>query len=601
MKINAPLATLEKMNVRIFFFLLFAYQLILIFQGFDIADEGFHTTFYQRIYTDPDSVQNNFMFWLSGIIGGAFSYVFSGLGLWGLRLAGVLTITSTLIVSYNLLKKYLNPAYLKLGLMLVVFLLNNNRKTLYYDNLSLLLYVIVIYYFCAGLRENKLGKIGIAGLIAGLNIFTRPPNVTALGLIVVILYNGYLNRVTLKKQIQQAFFFGAGMVLSVVVVLGFMKVIGHYDLFVHSLKLVFGMGADETNRNYGAMNLVKNYYPAYVNSIRHTIIMIGLIAIAIVLPNLLKIKPWLVSLLKYALALGVIAILLLIIVKDKDENAVPLFLFTGISIIAGILILISNTDKNIKLLMLAGCFLVCGYPFGSSAGLYTVGINTFWIAFPIAIDYLFNIRSLNSSVQLNEKQSAHSFNLGISEKQYSLIKSCTAILLIVACLYHAYFYPYFDTRNRIKMHYSLNSPYLKGIFTTQERANSFNELLEESARYIKPGDNVLAYDCMPVFHYVTKTRPYLRNSWPYLYPKDVFKEELDKAQAASTLLPVVIMQTIKTIGSGSDWPTVPLKYDPEWEQRNKGRNELLNEFLAAHHYQQVWTNGMFKILLPGKL
>jgi hypothetical protein len=600
MKINPPLATLEKMNVRLFFFFLFAYQLILIFQGFDIADEGFHATFYQRIYTDPDSVQNNFMFWLSGIVGGAFSYVFSGLGLWGIRLAGVLTITSTVIVAYQLLKKYLNPGHLKLGLMLVVFLLNNNRKTLYYDNLSLLLYLIVIYYLSAGLRENKLGKIGLAGLIAGLNIFTRPPNVVALGLVVVILYNGYLNKATLKKQIQQAFFYGGGMVLAVIAVLAFMKLIGHYDLFVHSLKLVFGMGADEANRNYGAMNLIKNYYPPYTNSIRYSVIMVALISIAIVVPNLLKIKPWLISLLKYALGLGVLAILLLIIVKDKDENVVPLYLFTGISIIAGILILFSNTDKNIKILMLAGCFLVVGYPFGSSSGLYTVGINTFWIAFPIAINYFFNIRSLNSSVQLNEKQSAHSFKLGISEKQYSLIKSCTAILLIVGCLYHAYFYPYFDTRSRIKMHYSLNSRYLKGIFTTQERAASFNELLEESAKYIKPGDNVLAYDCMPVFHYVTKTRPYLRNSWPYLYPKDVFKEELDKAQAAYTTLPVVVMQTIKTIGSGSDWPTVPLKFDAEWNERNKGRNGLLNEFLNQHHYQEVWTNGMFKILLPGK-
>ena len=40
------------MDVKLFFGLLFLYQLIFIFQGFDIADEGFHATFYERFYSD---------------------------------------------------------------------------------------------------------------------------------------------------------------------------------------------------------------------------------------------------------------------------------------------------------------------------------------------------------------------------------------------------------------------------------------------------------------------------------------------------------------------------------------------------------------------
>src|ERR1700676_2614528 len=85
----------EGMNTKLFFVSIFVFQLILIFQGVDLSDEGFLVTFYQQIFTHPDSVQYNFMFWLTGIIGGVYFKLFSFLGLWGLRLGGVLVTTGT--------------------------------------------------------------------------------------------------------------------------------------------------------------------------------------------------------------------------------------------------------------------------------------------------------------------------------------------------------------------------------------------------------------------------------------------------------------------------------------------------------------------------
>src|SRR5688572_22054389 len=147
MEKRSILSWLERMDVKLFFGLLFLYQLIFIFQGFDIADEGFHATFYERFYSDPESVQYSFMFWFSGVFGN----LFSGFGLWGIRFGGVLVIMATIIATYQLLKRYLNPGHLKLGLFLVTILLNNNRKTIYYDNLSILFYVLIILFLVAGL------------------------------------------------------------------------------------------------------------------------------------------------------------------------------------------------------------------------------------------------------------------------------------------------------------------------------------------------------------------------------------------------------------------------------------------------------------------
>src|SRR5450631_2537072 len=116
---NLPtFSLLDKININYFFLGLFLIQILFIFQGIDIADEGFHSTFYQQIYHNPQSVEYNFMYWFSEIIGGAWLKLFPGYGLLGLRLGGVILNMLAVIGSYRLLKNYLYGVYLKLGLLL---------------------------------------------------------------------------------------------------------------------------------------------------------------------------------------------------------------------------------------------------------------------------------------------------------------------------------------------------------------------------------------------------------------------------------------------------------------------------------------------------
>ena len=85
----------EGMNDKLFFVLIIFVQVIFIFQGLDFADSGFDADFYSRIFSDPSTVQYNFMYWFTGIIGGTWLKLFPSMGLLGLRLAGVLFTTVT--------------------------------------------------------------------------------------------------------------------------------------------------------------------------------------------------------------------------------------------------------------------------------------------------------------------------------------------------------------------------------------------------------------------------------------------------------------------------------------------------------------------------
>lgn len=598
MRSLSPPSLLGKLNVNIFFFLLFAFQVLFIFQGIDLSDSGFYATFYQQIYHAPETTQYNFMFWFSGIVGGAVAYVFPDLGLWGIRLAGVIVTTSTIIVTYNLLKKYLDPGYLKLGLLMVLLFINNNLKEIHYNDLSSLLNMLAISFLFTGLKENKSWKIAVSGLLISLSTFTRLPNILCLGLGAGILYYGYYTKNTLKIQIRQLFAFAAGFILMTGLILAIMKAIGHLDIFLNSIRLLSTMGSGGDESFYGPMVLIKNFINTYLSAVKYTVFILGIAIIAAVTVNFIKkypvYKKWIVDLLKYAAVL----LLCILVIKGRISKELVLYFFTGLIVVTTVLIVFTKTINDIKLLALMGCYILMTYPFSSSAGLFTVGIYSIWLSFPIAIDYLYNIKSVNSRFILSRQTAADSAEIIIPEQSLKQIVNWTVIISIFACLVYTYRYPFFDRHDRLEMTSSINNKYLKGILTTRERAAALNEMLQESAKYVKPNDYLIAYQCMPMLNYATRTKPYMRNSYPWLYEAETFKTELYKGLEETKVLPVVIMQKIKTTGLSSNWPDPTPEDLSDYLKKNEKRDGYMNEFLQNNNYREVWSNHVFRIFLP---
>src|SRR6516225_1444083 len=127
---------LNSLDIRLYFLFIFIFHLLVIFQGLVFNDEGFHLAFYQQIFSDPESVQYAFWGWLTGMIGGIFMKLFPYLGMFGIRLLGSIISTLTIILAYNLLKRYLDKVYLMVGLVMLSLFINEDAKNLYYNNLS---------------------------------------------------------------------------------------------------------------------------------------------------------------------------------------------------------------------------------------------------------------------------------------------------------------------------------------------------------------------------------------------------------------------------------------------------------------------------------
>jgi hypothetical protein len=592
----------SKMDTRLFFGLLFILELLLIFQGLDLSDEGFLSTFYSHIFNNPVSVSYNFMFWLTGIIGGAWAKVFSPLGLLGIRLGGAVVNTVTAIITFQLLKKYLNPVYLKIGLLLVILSLNNDIKVLNYNTLSSLFYVIIVIFLFSGLQKERLTKILMSGFFVGLNVFIRTPNILEIGLVLGILYYQYLSGGSWTTVLKQIIVFIAGFLIAIGCVVLAMYFAGHLPIFLGSMKLLFAMGKGVKNPDveggYGIFRLLDLFRSNIVQSLKYALIPAAFVFGCLYLLTRFRNKPKPVKVLLNTVIGFALAGFLFLIIIHKIDHFTELFFLNGLILLTAIALIFGSIEEEIKMLLFFGVFFLLSFPLGSSDGIFTAGRYCLWIALPVTMHCILNIDSTNFTWVIKGEKKEYAGDLWFSEKLFAATKKILVFILIFAGFYFVYYYPFFDRRNRMLMHYSLQSDNLKGIYTTRGRAAVFNELLRESNRYMKPNDYVIAYDNMAMFYYATKTVPLLTNPLPGVYSSTLFRADLNSMQERSTKLPPVVMQKIATIGDASKWPeeTMPGNYSKM--DRNLTRNYILDSFLKKNNYKEVWSNQDFKILIP---
>jgi hypothetical protein len=605
--INSPslFPFLNRISTRSFFIFVFILQMILIFQGFDLSDEGFLSIFYRRIFSNPESVSYNFMFWLTGIIGGLWVKLFSPLGLLGIRLGGAIVNTLTVILTYNLLKKYLNPEYLKIGLILVVLCLNNDIKVLNYNTLSSLFYIFIIYFLFTGLQNNQTLKIFMSGFFIGLNVFIRAPNILELGLVLGFVYHYYLFPESGNHLVKQITGFFSGFLVALATVLSLMWLMGHLQIFIDSVKLLLTMSKSEpikdvTRNGYGISRLLFIFWSNNVQSLKYALFTSAFVLISIYFLQQIRIKIKHGNRIALVILSGIIGFVLFLTVNHWISHFVVLFFLTGLILLTSVPMFTSPLNNRLKILLFFGLFFMITFPLGSSDGVFTAGRYCLWIALPVTADYLLKIQSLQNRLVVHRDKLEYEKKVWFTENQLTVTKKILFYLLFFAGLYQLYYYPFFDRRNRNAMHYSLHSENLRGIYTTKGRALAFNELLNESRKYVKPNDLVLAYDHIAMYYFATNSTPFLSNSLPSVYSAGMFRADLKASYERNRMLPAVIIQKIGTTGEASKWPEEILPGNYAENAANLDRNHILDTFLIKNNYKQAWENVAFKILLPDK-
>lgn len=557
-------------------------QLLLAFQGFDVCDDGFVLTFYQQIFSNPESVEYNFLYWFSGIIGGLWYLLYEDGGILWFRLLGIIVNTTTFYLSYKILSSYIKKEFLLLALAMALFVNDFGFLTYYHNYLTALMVILIIYVLNNSVVNNSLRLYVLAGVLLSINVFTRIPNLALFSLILVVPYAYYLRKESALKAIKPLLCIGLGSVIGFLIVYITLSLLGQLEIMKNALLTINDLGnTADSSHNFKSVFIAPyfNYLGIGLETLKLILIVALLYFMRRFIPNN-KIVTLITS---------VFAIILFVFWFHTDD-IYPIY---SLCLIGSVMILLmKKVNHKIKYLGLLSFLTLITISLGTGGGIKNSGFMGIWIGLPL---FFYVINNLNLTFQ-NSKHLENFQKLKLSKSSVHLFLYAigTAFLLLKA--YNISQQSYFDMGSRSDKTYAINSSLAKGVYTTERRADIINELLVNLDKYVEPNDHLMVYDKIPMVHFLTETKPYMYNPWVWIYDYNSFEKKLHKAEIEIPVLPIVVQQKFETIYAFSE--PIPDYMSTQKENNNSHSNErnaIMNAFLNRNNYKIVWSNAYFNI------
>lgn len=587
---NTLLRSIQKHQLLYALLFVTFYQVLCALQGFDLSDEGWGMYFYQQIFKNPECVVGQMPYWVTGVIGGVWNLLFPMSGFFGTRILGIIMVTGTFYLSYRFLKKSINSGWLLIGLIAQIMIVAGDPKPYGYNSLTAFFVLLTVIFFWRGLESNKSIWLYIGGLLLGINIFVRIPNLAILPIILIIPCYFYWKTGNMQIFKSPLWIAVAGVITGFGIIVLAMYYWGYWPLFMKALTEVANIASDDSNSHQLGRLLIrylKNYW--------------GIIAVGGLVTALGCIYVWLRSLISKKLSwiLNLLVICILVfgsIHYNKVLRHNDMYFAHFISYIGIFLIFINyNKSKNLHLqyAALASLFMIICMPLGSDLGINTMWTSA-WLALPLGTAYLYNLfRGEQSGIFKNKK---NLLNSQFVRTYYSLV-----FLTYIGCgIYKNDNLAYYDLGPRFEKVHSINNPYCRLIFANSYRADLMNELLPVLETYVKPNDELLVYNFMPGLNYMTDTRCYISNAWLWCISGAELTRQLKSAMLEKKTLPVVLRQHFVATNR---WQP----YDPHYADADRipinplsrpDQTKAINDFLKENNYKTVWSNLNFEILLP---
>lgn len=622
--------------------ILFFSPILFIWQGLDFTDMGFNLVSARDMILDPGNGAGYEAF-LSMFLGGLWGKVSSSWGLLGARFGVVLVYWAIFAASYVVLKDFLSPSRTVIALF-ATFLFTQRTSWISYNDITALFACLALVALYLGHKSKKGHLYVLSGALCSLAFFARVPNIMMAGfgflpLIVHVLFDHNLKDRMIWKSTSLFYLGYIGTFLFVCV---FMVFGGYWEAYYESLARLFSMSSSD-NRLYSSESLFRRLIEDHKRVLSLGVVLffsgtgVGYflrfrrVFAYFVVPSLTIFSlyigwnyyrsPFLISPVLFWLALvGFLLKASMLLKKEHPESAFDGFKHQKIVWVSCLLISLAVLSTSISYLyhnprssvydpvfglvyivstialvrawrqddrmqffaLLAGISMMLTVPLGSGNGIRNA-IHGLWFALPLTLKVIQeiqfkNLRGLRHCI----KTDAPFIKLGV-------------ILLLAMSVAISYRYTYRDSNDRFEMKFTVDHPKLRGIFTTKERAKVVQEVLDELGKYVKPGDFLLGYHTVSTLYFLTETRPYLYNSWPFLYEPDLLRHYLEKAQKERPEDPVVVRSKYSL-------------QNFEWPKRNfmnrttqyKENIKTIEEFLERKRYQKVWENGVFEILIPPK-
>ncbi len=567
-------------NTGIFFLLLFLYQIVFTFFGIDFSDMGLSAIFYQQIFNNPETVQLTFSIWFTGVVGGIWLMIFPSSGLIGIRVLGVVAFSLMLILVYLLLRNHFHTKKLKIGLALLTILIGPHFAFMgfHYDTASALFLVLVIFLLFKGLTEKNNFFLLLSGFFLCLSSFARIPNIAGIALALPALYYGYLNNYTLGKYFKSVAFFLSGLAIGSAFIFLLMKLLNHDEFFFNSI--INTMERGKSGNSHDIFSLLKLYFQQYAEIF--IIILAGILLMSAYLLITTKTRYKTLIILPVIIAFALYELIL----QNDFMRIKEFFIYHGFAFLFSFIVL---TDRKLnsehKFLALLGIFMMILLPLGCNYGFVNMYGLAFTISLPLAVCCFLSIQPGSITI-------ANRRTFIMSPQAISVSRITVFSIMVITALFSSVYYSYCEA-SKYKLTYSINSNQARGVFTSKERATVVNELLAASSKYLSKDDYVFAYHSIPMFYFLTETKPWLYNIWTATYSPEDIDYFIQKSYSEKKVLPVIVRAKFTTWGN---WPHEGL-IDTASSKSELDRY-LDESLIKENNYNPVWENKAFQILIP---
>ncbi len=553
--------------------LLFLLPFLHVNSGVEFTDTGYSLGNYEN-FASAEGTWALATF-LANVTGWLFTKLPFGHTMLGMQVYCNALLSILLVVSFWKLKEYFPTRYVFIGEILA-WALSWCPRVILYNYMTYIFFAAGCLVLLQGIKTQKKKFLFIAGILLGINVFVRFPNLTQAALIVVVIYDAILRKKSFKSTMQCVGICILGYLTAVLAVLAGIAIFYGGSEYFSMIQSLFAM--KDTESTYSIASMIIAPLEAYKEQLRWLWVIPVFVAVITLIYKFVK-KPVIKYMMSAICLVGMLGIVLAFYKMGifwRHYNDYSCFKVWAVAFVVFTLGLAFYLVCSKRASQFEKCFacmvmvIILITPLGSNNALYPVYNNLYLVApftFAMGMKYIGQRKS-----EL------------LWPSKIALVVLCG--ILMVQSLLFGWVFTFRDagfttgidtmiTENRV----------LRGMRTTAERAKVIEELTEYIYENDLSGREVLLYGEIPFASYALEMPSALSSSWADLdtvLNRNGMEAEMDAMEAQ----PVVIV--------AADRYEDLLNY-PETDNE---KALLIAEYLQGNAYEETFRNDKFVVYLP---
>ena len=572
----------QKFMSWIFLAVIIMYPFLHVNVGIDVTDTGYSLGSF---LFEPQMGEEWVLFatYLANLTGSLFAMLPFGNTMLGMNIYTSAIVSLSGAMAYIFLKKKIPTWIIFLGIFMAESLCWCPTIILY-NYLTYFLFTLLVIFLYMGLTQKR-SYLFWAGIVLGLNVMVRFPNLAQAALILAVWYYGWLKKDRFQLVLQNTLLCIGGFITGLAVVLAEISIQYGLDAYISMITHLFNMSSSSGDgHSLGSMlfAIVDAYFVAFRWLLYPLALTIaGLFAFRMVRNHRILIKTG--SVLYF---IGMLLLLRVLYGRGmfnlKYYTYESMFQWVAIFLILSIVtMLMVMTQKEHqaeeKMLVFIILLVILVTPLGSDNYLYPIMNHLFLIA-PISLYWMFQ-KGKNAALPVK-----------------MMLAMILAVTLIQSIAFGYTFVFRDGTQGEALTTEMTNNRVLKGMKTSEQKAAMLSSVTKYVYDNDLTGNEVILYGNIPAMSCFLEMPAALTTSWPDLatYRVESMKAELEQLKKEDEM-PVIMLSAGVAAWMSEDLEEMTkLEITPEMYQ-NDDKVELIRQFIMEQQYSEVYANDMFVI------